>query len=148
MEEQRTRVGVGIMIVKENKVLLGKRKNAHGEGSYAFPGGHLEYMESFEECTMRELEEECGMKIKNLRFGYVANVKHFDPKHYIHVTVVAKWESGDPEVREPEKCEGWEWYALDALPAPLFPQTEVSILSYKEGTTYYDSNDFEKALSK
>ena len=39
-------VGIGIKIFKGSKILLGKRKGSHGEGEYAFPGGHLEYMES------------------------------------------------------------------------------------------------------
>jgi 8-oxo-dGTP diphosphatase len=36
----RPKVGVGVCIVKDNKVLLGKRKNSHGDGTWAFPGGH------------------------------------------------------------------------------------------------------------
>jgi 8-oxo-dGTP diphosphatase len=39
MEPNRPKVGVGVFILKDGKVLLAKRKNAHGEGSYAFPGG-------------------------------------------------------------------------------------------------------------
>ena len=39
------RVGIGVIIRKDNKILLGKRKNAHGEGSWCFPGGHLEFNE-------------------------------------------------------------------------------------------------------
>jgi len=43
---ERPKVGVGVIIVKNNKILFGKRKNAHGEGSWSFPGGHLEFKES------------------------------------------------------------------------------------------------------
>jgi hypothetical protein len=35
------RVGVGIMIFKDGKVLMGKRKGKHGAGEYAWPGGHF-----------------------------------------------------------------------------------------------------------
>ena len=49
-EERHTRVGVGVLVLKDGKALLGKRKNAHGEGQYCWPGGHLEYMESICEC--------------------------------------------------------------------------------------------------
>lgn len=66
MENNITKVGIGVMIWKDGKVLLGKRKGSHGEGTYAFPGGHMEYMESFTDCVKRELEEECGLKIKIL----------------------------------------------------------------------------------
>lgn len=48
------KVGIGVMIFKDGKVLLGKRKGSHGDGEYSFPGGHLNYMESFEDCAQRE----------------------------------------------------------------------------------------------
>jgi 8-oxo-dGTP diphosphatase len=44
MEMYTPKVGVGVMIVKEATVLLGQRKGSHGNGEFAFPGGHLEYM--------------------------------------------------------------------------------------------------------
>lgn len=37
MENNRPKVGVGVAIIKDGKVLLGKRKNAHGEGTWSFP---------------------------------------------------------------------------------------------------------------
>ena len=39
----RSKVGIGVIVLKDGKVLLGKRKNAHGEGSWSFGGGHLEF---------------------------------------------------------------------------------------------------------
>jgi 8-oxo-dGTP diphosphatase len=46
LEEKRPKVGVGIIVLQEGKVLLGKRKNSHGEGTWAFGGGHLEWFAS------------------------------------------------------------------------------------------------------
>jgi 8-oxo-dGTP diphosphatase len=138
-QELRTRVGIGIMIFKEGKVLLGKRKTSHGAGEYAFPGGHLEYMESFEACALREIAEECGIEVTNLRFQYLANVKHYAPKHYVHIGLLADWKSGEPKVLEPEKCESWDWYDIDNLPSPLFLATEITIDSYKNGIPYRDA---------
>lgn len=37
------KVGIGVIVRKDNQILLGKRKNSHGDGCWAFPGGHLEY---------------------------------------------------------------------------------------------------------
>ncbi|RLC15632.1 MAG: DNA mismatch repair protein MutT, partial [Deltaproteobacteria bacterium] len=54
----RPLIGVAAIVIKDKKVLLGKRKNAHGAGTWAFPGGHLEYKESIEECAKREVFEE------------------------------------------------------------------------------------------
>ena len=47
----RPRVGCGCILYRsDGKVLIGRRKNSHGEGRWALPGGHLEYGKSFGEC--------------------------------------------------------------------------------------------------
>ncbi|MEK7588511.1 MAG: NUDIX domain-containing protein [Patescibacteria group bacterium] len=136
MEDQRPKVGMGVLIFKEGKILLGKRKGSHGEGHYSAPGGHLEYMESFEDCIVRETLEESGITIKNLKFIHVANVFSYAPKHYVNICLSAEWESGEPKVLEPEKCESWSWYGLDDLPDPLFIQTKLAIENYKSGNHF------------
>ena len=57
------RVGIGVLIFKEQKILLGKRIMSHGSGTWSPPGGHLEFRESFEECAIREVNEETGLTI-------------------------------------------------------------------------------------
>jgi 8-oxo-dGTP diphosphatase len=138
MEHNHPQVGVGVMILKEGKVLLGKRKGAHGAGEYAFPGGHLEYRESFEECARRETQEESGLEITNIRFQFVANVMQYAPQHYVHIGLVADWSSGIPAVLEPEASEAWMWYEMDQLPQPLFVMCTLAIESYCTGRKYYD----------
>ena len=138
MQEEKTRVGIGVMIFKDDKVLLGKRKGSHGAGEYAFPGGHLEYMESFEECARREIREECGLEITDIRFQLLANIIQYAPKHYVHIGLTASWVSGEPEVREPEKSESWDWYALDNLPTPMFEVCTIAIDNYRIGKNYCD----------
>lgn len=137
-KEERTKVGVGVMILKDGKVLLGKRKGSHGAGEYAFPGGHLEYMEFFEDCAKRETFEEAGIEIKNIKFQCIANTKKWTPKHYVHIGVIAELESGEPKVLEPEKCEGWDWYDIENLPEPIFNLVLPQIEAYKSGKNYYD----------
>ncbi|MFH1170321.1 MAG: NUDIX domain-containing protein [Candidatus Vogelbacteria bacterium] len=118
-----------------------KRKGSHGAGEYSFPGGHLEYMESFEDCATRETKEECGLEIKNIKFLYLTNVKKYAPKHYVHIGLVAKWTSGEPQILEPEKAEEWKWYDLDNLPdGPIFEFCKLSFDSYKTHKTYYPSS--------
>ncbi len=119
--EKVPRIGVGVVIRKDNKILLGKRKNAHGTGSWCPPGGHLEFMESIEDCARRETEEEVGLKIKNIQKAvYTEDFFKLEDRHYITMLVTTDWESGEPELREPEKCEEWKWFPWDELPEPLF----------------------------
>ena len=133
------RVGIGVMILKDQKVLLGKRKNAHGEGEYAFPGGHLDFMESFETCAKRETMEETGMEIEDIRFLFLGNIKKYGNKHYVQVGLIAKWKSGELMLMEPEKSEDWKWYDLDDLPHPMLEFCKMAIEAYKTGKNYFDS---------
>jgi 8-oxo-dGTP diphosphatase len=137
-DKKRPKVGLGVMIFKDGKVLLGKRKGSHGEGDYAFPGGHLEYMEGFGECVKRETLEEAGIEIKNVWFLGIDNVTKYAPKHYVNIELIADWESGEPKICEPDKFESWDWYDLNNLPKPLFEFVVYAIDSYKTGKNYYD----------
>jgi len=126
--DQLPKVGIGVIIVKDNKVLLGKRKNAHGADSWSFPGGHLEFNETWEECAIRETYEETGIKIKNLKFATATNdIFPIEGKHYITIFMRCDYLSGLLENKEPEKCESWEWFNWDNLPEPLF-QPIVNLL--------------------
>lgn len=138
MESNRPKVGVGVMIFKDGQILLGKRKSSHGEGEYAFPGGHLEYMESFEKCAKRETLEECGIQIKNIQFQFLANVTKYAPKHYVHIGLTADWASDEPQVLEPNKSESWRWYEIGNLPEPIFEMCKMAIESYKTRNIYFD----------
>lgn len=142
--EQRPKVGVGVMIFKDGKILMSQRKGSHGAGEYGFPGGHLEHLESFEECAIRETQEECGIEIKNIKFLYLANVKRYAPKHYVHIGLVAEWASGEPQIMEPDKSGPWGWYEIDNLPfSENFEFSKLSVNAYTTGRTYYASeNDF------
>ena len=117
---KRPLIGVAVIVIKDNRVLLGKRKNAHGADTWAFPGGHLEFMETIEDCAVREVFEETGLRIKNLRFGpYTNDIFTAENKHYVTLFVIADHASGRPEVKEPHKCEMWQW---SEWPPELQPQ--------------------------
>jgi 8-oxo-dGTP diphosphatase len=120
-EKLRPRVGVGVAVINNNRLLLGKRKGAHGTGTWAFPGGHLEFGESVEECARRELIEETGLKALSLTLGPWVNDLIEKDKHYITLFVFVNEFEGDLQLLEPHKCEGWAWFSCHALPNPLFP---------------------------
>lgn len=140
-DEQRVRVGIGVMIFKDGKVLAGRRKNAHGAGQFAWPGGHFEYMESFEECARREVKEETGLEIENIRFLRLMNLRSYAPKHYVDIALVADWKSGEPEVLEPEKIDRWDWYDPEEIATtnePMFATLPSYFEALKTGRNYWD----------
>ena len=119
--ENRPKVGVGVIVIKDNKVALGKRKNAHGADTWCFPGGHLEFNEEIEDCARREVMEETGLKIKNIRLGPFTNdIFTEENKHYITLFVTSDYDSGELRIMEPDKCERWDWFEWNELPQPLF----------------------------
>jgi len=121
MEEQRPKVGIAVVIERNNKILLGKRKGSHKSGFWAVPGGHLEFNETLEECAMREVLEETGLAINNIRKDTFTNdIMEDEGKHYITCFVRADCETGEPKIMEPDKCEEWGWFDWDNLPSPLF----------------------------
>lgn len=116
-----TRVGVAALIVKGNKVLFGKRKGNHGGGTWAPPGGHVEFNEDPKDTAIREVFEETGLKVTDPQFVTITNdIFKETHKHYITLYFLFKYESGEPKILEPEKCERWEWFEWDKLPEPLF----------------------------
>ncbi|MBL8937254.1 MAG: NUDIX domain-containing protein [Archangium sp.] len=135
----RPLVGVGVLVMKHGKLLLGKRLNAHGAGEYASPGGHLEQLESFEACARREVREETGLELGDIRFLRLLNTTQYAPRHYVDVSLVAEWRSGEPQVLEPHKVERWEWFDLDALPTPLFGMLHTSVEALRTGRTFWDA---------
>lgn len=126
MPADQVRVGVGAFILSSSSsqnpqnptFLIGKRLGSHGAGTYALPGGHLEFGESPEECAAREILEETGLQVKNVRFLTATNdVLREDRKHYVTMFVVCERVSEEEEARvmEVDKCEGWEWSEWEEL---------------------------------
>jgi 8-oxo-dGTP diphosphatase len=113
-------VGVGVIVVRDGQVLLGKRRGSHGAGSWSAPGGKLDHGESIEACARRELAEETGLELGPMEFGPYTNDVFPEGVHYLTAFVIARAASGQPRVMEPDKCEAWQWFAWEALPEPLF----------------------------
>lgn len=137
MEERRPKVGVGVVVFKDGKILLGKRLGSHASGVYAGPGGHVEFGESFEEAARREVREETGLEVKNIRVISLSNLCHWKNKQYADIGITAEWESGEPKNMEPEKCDGWDWYDINHLPEPLIETEAIYLEALKTGKFYF-----------
>lgn len=126
MQKSSPRVGVGVIVLRDGLVLLGQRLGSHGAGTWALPGGHLEYGESVEQCAIREVEEETGLRLTEVIPGpYVNNVFVLEEEHYVTLVVLATTFQDEPVVREPTKCASWGWFEWTDLPTPLFAPLEA-----------------------
>ncbi|KJZ15006.1 DNA mismatch repair protein MutT [Marinomonas sp. S3726] len=121
-DNKQIQVGIGVILVKEGKVLLGQRIGAYGANTWGLPGGHLEYGETFEDCAIRETFEETNLTISGLTNVGVTNDLFADVgKHYVTLFLQAEQISGELKLAEPEKCLTWQWFDWQDLPKPLFP---------------------------
>lgn len=114
-------VGVGILVLHQGRVLLGRRLGSHGAGTWSAPGGRLEYGEQVIDCAARELLEETGLRADSLVPGPYANDILDDVRQqWLTLFVVARGIHGTPRNLEPDKCAGWHWFAWGDWPQPLF----------------------------
>lgn len=120
MSNNHPKVGLGVVILKNDTVLLGIRQGSHCEGQRCLPGGHLEHGETIEQGSRREVLEETGLEVKfrpfdenRLDWLVVSNI--LEGQHYIGVFTVSDWIGGEPKNLEPTKNKGWEWVPYDKL---------------------------------
>ena len=138
--ELKPMVGVGIIILNDdNEVLMTQRISSHGKGEWSFPGGHIDFGETIVEAARREVKEETDLDIEKIRVFCIGDEMRYiktDNKHYVNVGVVAHYEGGEPKTMEPDKCTGWKWVSMDALPDNLFEASALIIQNYKNKVIY------------
>lgn len=121
MSTNYPRVGVGVIVLRSNQILLIRRKNVHGAGSWSTPGGHLDYGETPEDCAIREAMEEVGLELTDVRFVAVTNdFFAAEGKHYITLWLVGRCDSGEPRIAAEYEVAEVGWFGWEALPEPLF----------------------------
>lgn len=143
--------GFGVMLLKDDKVLLGQRhvdpakadSLMNGEGTWTMPGGKLDFGESFEVGAVRELREETGIVIQESDLEVISLSNDIVPTaHFVTIGLLCKLEPGgdiyeqEPQVMEPDEITQWKWFTLDELPTPLFKPSEKVLNNYKEGKFY------------
>lgn len=130
------RVGIGVLIFNSlGEILLGERIGAHQEAhTYAPPGGHLEFGESFAHAACREVLEETGLVICEPEFLCVTNdIFAAEEKHYVSIFMKAMMPTGKiAKVMEPDKVKTWQWFSLCHLPDNLFlPMKNIDLALLK-----------------
>ena len=145
LQNKKMGIGVGVMILKENKVLLGRRNDdpgkadseLHGEGTWTMPGGKMDFGETFEETGVREVMEEIGVKVDQdkLKFISVSNDRVPDA-HFATIGFLYQEFEGDVKVMEPDEITEWRWFDLDNLPEKIFFPSAKILKNYLDNVIY------------
>ncbi len=143
MSDKKVGAGFGVMLLRDGKVLLGRRhtdpekadSELNGAGTWTMPGGSLEFGESFEEGAARELMEETGMKLGKVKVICVDNSK-IDSAHFVTIGMFSEFFEGEPRVMEPDEITEWAWFGLDDLPSPLFFPSARVLENYELNRMY------------
>jgi 8-oxo-dGTP diphosphatase len=127
MEDRKNyRVACDIFVTKSHQLLLGLRKNIYGAGTWAVPGGHLEYGETTYDGAKRELLEETGITT-DLELVLTAAGNSVGQAQYVHLGFWLKDPDQEPQLMEPESCEKWQYFDIFSLPENLFDQQKTLI---------------------
>lgn len=122
------------LIVSSGKILLIKRNAAPFRGSYALPGGFVEYGETLEQAVLREIKEETGLDTQISHLIGVFSAPNRDPRrHTISVAFALEILRGTPKAGDDAAAA--EFFALDELPPLAFDHAEI-IAKWRQETLY------------
>jgi 8-oxo-dGTP diphosphatase len=144
-EKQRPKVGVGVMIFKSGKVLLGRRhedpnkadSELHGEGTWTMPGGKLDFQEKLADGAFRETLEETSINIDKNKIKAISVTDDIvKDNHYVTIGFLCEDFEGEPKIMEPDEITEWKWYTLDNLPEKVFPPSAKMIKAFLSKKMY------------
>lgn len=127
-------IGTVVVISKENKILLGKRRNSYKSGFYGVPGGRVNELEKLIDCAKRELLEETGIEVDDLE--YLGTIRDCQKGYtFTHFAFLCKDPYEEPKNIEPGKCEGWKWFDQNKIPDQTLPGHIAAIDLYIKPNT-------------
>ena len=132
-------ISVQLLLEKEDKILLMKRKNTgYEDGKYSLPGGHVKANEEIRKALIREAKEEIGIQIdlQDIELYKVLNRKVNQEQEYVDFVFKANHWEGNITNEETDKCEEVNWFQIEKLPENMAKMEERIIYDYKNNINF------------
>jgi 8-oxo-dGTP diphosphatase len=132
--QSQPRVGVGVLVVDEcQRILLTLRKRPPEAGYWSIVSGRVEFMETIENCAIREAFEEVGLTIALDHLLCVTDhILPTERQHWLSPAYLARIVRGELCNREPEKTTRARWFPIDKLPRKLTVRAQRAIRAYTD----------------
>jgi 8-oxo-dGTP diphosphatase len=147
-EEVKKKVWAGfwVMLYRDWCILLWRRhvdpEKASSEMNWAWtwtmPGWKLEFWETFEEGWIREVQEETGINLNNIKVTCVNNDR-IETAHFVTIWMYSDDFEWEAQVMEPDEITEWKWFPLDTLPENMF-KPSVKVLENYSRNSFYIQN--------
>lgn len=119
------------------------KKEAHAGGTLSFIGGKVDFIDRqhniLEETLKREILEEVGIRVDNLRYITSTGFTSDDGYRVINIVMLCDWQSGDPYAVDPDEVESVEWMTADQIRSHL--KTPPWILEYTNRVEEFIANE-------
>jgi ADP-ribose pyrophosphatase len=128
------RVGVGVLLIDESgRLLLTLRRRPPEAGCWSIVGGKLDFLETLEQCAIRETLEEVGAAISiDSLLCVTDHLLPSEDQHWVSPAFLARVSSQDTRNCEPDKTQEVRWFAPDSLPPNLTITARNAIAAYKQ----------------
>ena len=136
-----------LTLMKDGKVLLLRRFNTgYEDGNYSMVAGHVDQGETFTQCIIREAKEEAGILLKpeDLKAMHVMhrNSHTTENNERVDIFFIAQNWQGEPQNKEPNKCDDLSWFELDNLPENTIPYIRQALEGIKN-RVYYSEHGWQ-----
>ena len=124
------RVGVGVLVIDQDRALLTLRRRPPEVGHWSILGGRVELFETIESCAVREAREEAGIDV--IIEGLLCVTDHILPEgaHWVSPAYLGRIIGGEATNREPEAAAQLAWFPLGGLPHPMTVTAHRAINAY------------------
>lgn len=128
-------LGVGAVITnQEGKILLMKRGplSKSEPGTWAIPGGTVEFGEKMEDAVVREIKEELDLEVGIMKqYGCANHIMPAVNQHWVSTIFLCEIQKGEPKILEPGKCEEIGWFSrqeIQNLPLGVIMEENLKLM--------------------